>query len=179
MKKEVVFIFLICILFLQFLAAETTFFEGELGYRDDFIMGNLPEEEEEITEILPEVGGYSQLDKKFVCNVSFDSLKKHIIEYQHINYSKEEIEILRLEIKENTGIAFSQKQVAVLVENFEDECSQPYPLLGGFAGGRYRDLLTPLVTASAIIILISLITLYFVFRRLRKIKFKKRRRKKK
>ena len=175
MRKEVVFTFLVCILFLQFIAAETTFFEGDLGYRDDFIMGNLPEGVSQV-EIRR---GISHLNKEDVCNICFDSLKRHIEKYNHINYSKEEIEILSLEIKEKRGIYFSLEQVAVLVENFEDECSQPYPLLGGFAGGRYSEILSPFLNIIFFIILISLILLYFLFRRLRKVKFRRKRRHKK
>ncbi len=176
MKKRVIFTFLICILFLQFITAETTFFEGELGYRDDFIVANLPEEVtgRAITEIPPEAGGHVQLNKTIVCDICFDSLTRHINKYRHINYSKEEIEFLRLEIKEETRIVFSPEQVLVLVENFDDECSRPYPLLGGFAGGRYSDILFPFITIVSLIILISLIILYFLFRRLRKVKFRKK-----
>jgi len=176
MKKEAV-MFLICILLIQFVIADTTFFEGEVGYKKDFIMGNLPEEVigEAITpEISPTRGGFAQSKKTIVCEICFDSLSRHINEYRHINYSKEEIEFLRLEIKEDAGIYLSPKQILVLVENFEEECNKSYPLLGGFAGGRYSEILFPFTIIVFFIILISLIILYFLFRKLRKVKSKKK-----
>jgi len=38
MKKEAVIIILMCILSIQFVTADTTFFEGDLGYTGDFLI---------------------------------------------------------------------------------------------------------------------------------------------
>ena len=185
--------FLVLILCLQFAFAGTTFFEGDLGYNDDFIMGEIVSEE--VVETIPEAeelsqggGGKSfvQLDKALVCEVCSESLRKHINYFRDIDYSEEEIEILSLEITEETGVTFSHEQVAVLIEDFEKECSLPYPLLGGLAGGRLRDLSSPLIIFIGVLILGFFIFLYFMFRRIRKIKSnikkkssKKKKRKKK
>ena len=149
MKKVV--ILLVLILCLQFAFAETTFFEGDYNYGNDFIMGKIVSEEVVETiikeETLQSGGGKSvvQLDKGLVCEICSESLRDHIDKYKHIDYSEEEIKILSLEITDEIGISFSHEHVLVLVENFEDECSQPYPLLGGIAGGRYRNLISPLL----------------------------------
>jgi len=67
MKKGDVFIFviLISIFLIPIIFAETTFFEGDYDYRDDFIMANLPEDVIEEIAINPDVeilqiggGGY-------------------------------------------------------------------------------------------------------------------------
>ena len=189
MKKEVIIVFLICIFLLGFVSADTTFFEGDYDYRDDFIMGKIVSEEiiEEATEV-EEVddafqgGGRNvvslQLNKELVCEICSDSLKQHIKKYQHINYSREQLEFLKIQIEEETSISFSHEQVAVLVENFEDECNQPYPLLGGLAAGRYQNLLNPLVILTSAIILISLVVLYILFGKLTKQKRRKTKKKK-
>jgi len=55
MKRGLIILLLVSILFLQLALAETTFFEGDLGYRDDFIVALVPEGgiiEEQIIEQL-------------------------------------------------------------------------------------------------------------------------------
>jgi len=179
MRKRGVFIFLICILFLQFVVADTTFFEGELGYRDDFVMGAieegvLPSESEE--ETAPSGGG---LNKELVCSAFSDALRGHLIKYQDIDYTSEEVETLKINIKEEIGVSLSTHQVNVLVENFEDECSAPIPLLGGFAAGRYRNLFDPIIIITAVLVLSFFIFLYFMLRRLRNLKKRKSSKKRK
>lgn len=181
-----IWMFLILGIFLtSFVFADTTFFEGDYNYRDDFIMGNLTREVVEETikietiKILPKGGSSFQLNKNLVCDICFDSLKQHIKKYQNIDYTEEQLNYLKIKIEEETGVYFSHKQVAVLVENFEDECNAQYPLLGGLAAGRYQNLLNPLVILISAIILISLILLYIVFRKITKQKKKKSRKKKK
>ena len=193
MKKEVMFIFLICILFLQFVSADTTFFEGDLGYRDDFIMapasevgttgvcGDLSCNSGESCEICSQdcgvcvetVGG-GGLNKKPICNVVFNSLKGHIKKYANIDYDESELETLTFELKEELNVRLLDNQIEALVENFDDECGRPYPLLSGSAIGRFRNLFRPFVIGASVFVLAFFISLYFILKRFKKIKSKKR-----
>jgi len=177
MKKGVL-ILIICILLLQVVYAETSFFEGDLGYRADFIMANLPEdvvqavaEGGEILQISS--GGYLLREGRYegtiVCETCLESLKTHIKQKQDIDYTEEEIIILSNEINQQTYPDLSNNQVRYLIENFETECNLPIPLLGGFAGGRFRNLTSPLVLWITIIILIFFIIIgILIIRALRK-----------
>lgn len=184
MKRELI-ILLICILLVQVVYAETTFFEGDLGYRGDFIIANLPEEVIEAgVEILPSGGGGYFLrqayNKTLVCDVCSDSLRQHIKEEQNIDYNEDEIVILTYEINQEFQTDLSNNQVRYIIENFEDECDAPYPLLGGFAGGRFSNLLDPLVLTITIILLLSIIiTGYLIIRTLKKRGYGRRKKSKK
>ena len=196
--KRGIFVVLIFILSLQFVLADTTFFEGDYGYRDDFIMS--PEEvvdlcgdgacnNGESCETCPQdcgvcinvesvsgstLGRGGGLNKELVCDVCFDSLKEHIDKYRDIDYDEREIETLSIELEEELNVRLLDYQVAALVENFDDECGRPYPVLSGFATGRYRDLLSPMVITVSVIVLGFFIFLYFVLRRLKRFKFRKK-----
>jgi len=201
MKNEVI---LFCMLFIlvniSFVNADTTFFEGDYGYRDDFIMESVPEvvvvgelnlcgngfcDLGENSENCPEDCGVQggrgivYINKELVCDICLESLQEHINDFRHIDYSDENLELLTLQINEETNANFLKEQVRALVENFDDECGIPYPLLSGFAGGRYRDIVTPLVLAIGIIVLGFFIFLYFIFRRLKKVRFKRKSKRKK
>ena len=191
MKKEALLVVLfLSILIFQVVAisAETTFFEGD-DYRGDFIMANLPEEivaqiEEGETEILRTGGGSYFLRETYnsteVCDVCFDSLRQQIQDKQSIDYEEEEIILLASEINQQYKTDLSNSQVRYIIENFEDECDAPYPLLGGIAGGRFRDILSPFTIAIAVIILIFVIFIgYRIISTLRKVKIKKTKKKKK
>jgi len=177
MKKSVFIISLVLSIFLlQIISAETTFFEGDYNYRGDFIMANLPENVieaiDEEAEILKTSGGSYFLEQKYnttlVCEVCIDSLREHIKEYQQIDYNEDEISILTSKINQEFQIDLSNNQVRYIIENFEDECNLPIPLLGGFAGGRFRDLTNPLVLGITIILVSIIILGYFIIRALKK-----------
>ncbi len=196
--KRGIFLFLVCILFLQLVSADTTFFEGDLGYREDFIMAPISEaggvvlcgdnscNSGENCEICPKdcgacTSGSSGINREPVCDVIFNSLKEHIRRYQDIDYNENELESLQIQLKEELNSYLRNNQVEALVENFDDECGRPYPILSGFVTGRFRTFFTPLRIIISFTLLISLIFLYWMLRKSRKNKFKKRikRRKKK
>jgi len=176
MKRGVVLL-LIFILSINFVLADTTFFEGDLGYRDDFIMGNtlggvipvnLPEtlggrrnESKPITEIFvedtEEFITKEEINKTIVCPLISDSLKKHIKEKRNIEYSEEDIEILTVEINQEFKINISNNEVRDIINNYEDTCDSYFPILGGLAIGRSRDLLTFFVMVITLMVLIFII----------------------
>lgn len=171
--------------------AETTFFEGDLGYGDDFIMGVIegevvePEAVELLTITTVGSGGYFQREEyneSLVCAICLDSLREHISAKRDIDYSENEFEILMEEINQVLEVNLSLSQVAYVIGNFEDECDAPIPLLSAATGGRFRDLISPVVLFAGITVLIFFILIYLLFRRLGKIKLsnvQKRRRKNK
>lgn len=175
-----VFIFLVLVLCFPFLLADTTFFEGDSDYRDDFMMASLPEEIVAAVVAGVEVlqsggsGGYflrEEFNQTIVCPTCTDSLRSHIREYQSIDYNEEQITILTKEINEEFVVDLSNNQVRYIIENFEDECDSPYPILGAVAGGRFRDLTSPLLVTIIVVILIFFAVIgYFIIRALRKIR---------
>jgi hypothetical protein len=195
---RLIFLFAVSILFLQLVLADTTLFEGDFGYRDDFIMASIPEEgiidlcgdnscnSGENCETCPQdcgdcirtsgdggiVIGDEEINKELVCEVVFNSLKEHIKKYEEINYNESELEILNIKLKEELNVRLLNNQVAALIENFDDECDKPYPILGGLTIGRFRNLFGLLIIG--IVILASVIFLYFILRRSNKIKFGKK-----
>jgi hypothetical protein len=199
MKRGLIMLLLVGILFLQSISAETTFFEGDLGYRNNFIMVPVSEgggidlcgdnfcNSGEDCEICPQdcgacstdsgSGGGSAINKELVCDIVFDSLKEHINQYREIDYDESELEILNIELKEELNVYLLDNQVMALVENFDGECDRPYPILSGSAVGRFRNLFSPLIIG--ITILVSAIILYFILRRFNKVKIGKRKRKRK
>jgi len=194
MKREAVFIFLICIFLLNFITADTTFFEGDLGYRDNFIMAPAPEggiiegtisEEPEIESFISG-GGFLVRQKgvaeTILCPLIFESLKGHIEKKRSIEYTEEELEILTIEVNQELEKDLSTNQISYIIDNFEDTCDGPLPLLRGSAIGRFRNLLNPFILIVSFIVLIFLI--YILYRivpilRKRKRKIKKRGRKNK
>lgn len=157
---------LVGILSLQFVLAETTFFEGDLGYRDDFIMAPVPEGgiiEEPITEE-PEIesfisgGGFlvrqDGIAETITCPLIFESLKEHINKKRSIKYTKKELEVLTIEVNQELEKDLSTNQVGYVIDNFEDTCDSPLPLLSGSAVGRFRDLLNPFILIVSFIVLI-------------------------
>jgi len=187
MKKGI--ILLIFILSINFVLADTTFFEGELGYRDDFIMGNpvgeiIPVNIPEIEgggkpEVFAEDGGgfiipKEGIDKKMVCPSIANSLKKHIKEKRNIDYSEKDIEILTREINQEFGINLPNIEVRDIINNYEEVCDTYFPLSGGLALGRSRDLLT---LAVMIFTVIALLFIIYIGNKI-KYKLKKRNRKK-
>ena len=179
MKKRVLFILLAFSVLLLFqVYADTTFFEGDYNYRDDFIMASLPDDvaeaiaNEDIEILQVSSGGYfleQPYNTTLVCEACINSLKEHIKKYQHINYKEEEITILTELINQEFKTNLSNNQVRYVIENFEDECDAPYPLAGGIAGGRLRNLTNPFILGITIIVLISIIILgYFITKALKK-----------
>lgn len=166
MKRGLIILLLISILFLQLVSAETTFFEGDLGYRDDFIMAPVPEEgiiEEPIIKE-PEVesfisgGGFlvrqEGIAETIPCPLMFESLKEHINKKRSIEYTKKELEILTFEINQELGENLSTNQISYIIDNFEDTCNSPLPLLSGSAIGRFRNLLNPFILIVSFIVLV-------------------------
>ena len=181
MKKGDVFIFviLISIFLIPIIFAETTFFEGDYDYRDDFIMANLPEDVIEEIAINPDVeilqiggGGYfleEQYNSSEVCLLCFENLRTHIKQKQKIDYTEDEVVVLTGLINQDFQTDLSNNQVRYILENFEDECDMPLPLLGGFAGGRFNNLLNPLIlTITSIVLIFFIIIGYLIIRTLRK-----------
>ena len=189
MKKEVVFSILICILLVQILSAETTFFEGDYDYRENFIMADLPAEAiAEGAEILQQGwGGYfirQAYNKTLICGTCFEDLREHIDKKKRIDYTEEEIILLADSINQDPlQVNLSNNQLRYILENFEEECNRPLPLLWGIAGGRFSDLFSPLVIAIAVIVLVFFIVIgYLIIKVLKKKvygKTKKRKRKSK
>jgi len=188
-KKCILFIFviLISVFLLPVISADTTFFEGDYDYRNDFIMSSLPEEVIEAVaeggEILQVGGGGYFVGQKYnttkVCEVCIDSLREHIKEYQDIEYNENEVTVLTGLINQEFQTDLSNNQIRYIIENFEDECDAPYPLLGGIAGGRFRNLTTPLTLWITSIVLIFFIIIgYLIIRALKKRGYGRRRRKK-
>ena len=177
MEKGVLIILLVCILSIQVVFAETTFFEGDYDYRDDFIMANLPGDivnaitDEEIEILQVSGGGYflREYYEEEICDVCTESLKEHINEYQDIDYNEDEVIVLTELINQEFQTDLSNNQVRYIIENFEDECDAPYPLLGGIAGGRLRNLTNPLtLTITSIVLIFFIIIGYLIIRVLRK-----------
>lgn len=166
MKRGLIMLLLVSILLLQFVLAETTFFEGDLGYRDDFIMAPIPEEgiiEEPVTE-QPEVesfisgGGFlvrqGEISGTIPCPLIFESLKGHIKKKRSIEHTEKELEALTIEINQELEKNLSIGQVSYVIDNFEDTCDSPLPLLSGSAVGRYRNLLNPFILVTSFIVLV-------------------------
>jgi len=189
MKRGLIILLLVSILFLQFVLADTTFFEGDLGYRDDFVMAPIPEggiieepipEEPEIESFISGGGFLVRQDgiaETISCPLISESLKEHIDKKRSIEYTEKELEILTIEINQELKRNLSTNQVSYILDNFEDTCDSPLPLLSGSAIGRFRNLLNPLVLIVSFIVLIFLI--YILYRivpilRKRKGKIKKR-----
>jgi len=200
MAKNKVYIFLIMLLVLPIVSAETTFFEGELGYRDDFIMVD-----EEVPEI---VGPYcgdnscngaetcsscsedcgscstgggggiisalesSDAEKVQVCGICLQDLREHIKEKQNIDYSLEELEVLTTKINAEVQVGFTSEQTKVIIENFEEECNSYIPVLGGLIPGRYRSLAIPVLIAVLILIVGFAVYLFYVLTKVRRVKNK-------
>lgn len=175
-----VFVILISVSFLQVVFAETTFFEGDLGYGDDFIMALLEEEPEipagiEIsveTETQQPGGGFirENVVESVCCPIIAESLKAQIKEKQTIEYSKLELEILTNKINEEIKFfKLSKGEVGYILETYEETCDAYYPLLAGLATGRSRNLLILIVMVTAIIILVFFIIIgYMIIHILRK-----------
>jgi len=188
MRKLSIFL-LIGIFLISFVSAETTFFEGELGYRDDYIMGSVDEEiiEPESVELLEDPfsgggGGYfprENYNQTVVCDSCFEFLRETINEKRALEYNEEELEILIEEINADLNPEISMQQLGYIVENFEDECDSPLPLLGAVVGGRDVDLLSPFMFIIAGAVLVFIIILYFVVRILRKLRTTKNKSKRK
>jgi len=192
MKRGMIVLLLVSILFLQLVSAETTFFEGDLGYRDDFIMAPVPEggiiegalaEELEIESFISGGGFFVRQEgiaETISCPLIFESLKKHIEKKRSIEYSERELEILTIEVNQELEKDLSINQVGYIIDNFEETCDSPLPLLGGSAIGRFRNLLNPFILIVSFIVLTFLIyILYKIVPALRKRKrIKKRWRKK-
>ena len=195
MKKEVMVLVVgIFLINFNFVYADTTFFEGDLGYRDDYVIGGVDEEiiDSESVELLedpfveePYSGGGSYFSREEydlkVCDYCFEFLRETINEKRALEYDPEELEILIEQVNSETKPKISMQQLGYIVENFEDECDRPMPLLGAAVGGRDVDLLSPFMFVIAGAVLIFVIILYFVVRKLRKLKSnsKKKKRKKK
>jgi len=193
MRRGLIISLLVSILFLQLISADTTFFESDLGYRDDFIMAPVPErgiieepviEEPEIENFISGGGFLVRQDgiaETISCPLIFESLKEHIGKKRGIEYSERELEILTIEINQGLGKNLSTNQVSYIIDNFEETCDSPFPLLGAFVIGRARNLLIWVVIISAIIVLGFFIFIsYMILRVLKKRrygrhwKFKKR-----
>ncbi|NPE26768.1 hypothetical protein HNV12_02060 [Methanococcoides sp. SA1] len=141
MTKNNIYFLLMILLVLPIISAETTFFEGELGYRDDFIMVN-----EEIPEVIgpycgddlcngdetcsscPEDcgscgGGGSSgiLVKEFeeeriqICDICFKDLREHLKEKQIVEYAQEDI--VRLNSKINDYLKETKSSLNVKVSS--------------------------------------------------------------
>ncbi len=187
MKKRAVIFLLLGILFcVNFVLADTLFFEGDLGYNEDFIMPDIEEEilestEESTQEIVAGGGGggpmLSPLED-LTCVMCFDFLKETIDKRQNIEFTEEEVTLLTTQINSELGLHMQEDQVLHVLENFEDECDSPLPLGGGLAAGRFRDLLNPLTIFISLLIFISVLILYFMFRKIKNIKKPRKKRKK-
>jgi len=200
MAKNEIYIFLIMLLVLPIISAETTFFEGELGYRDDFIMVD-----EEVPEV---VGPYcgdnscngaetcsscledcgscstgggggiistlesSEVEKAQICGICLQDLRQHIKEKQNIDYSLEELEILTTKINAEVQVGFTSEQTRGIIENFEEECNSYIPVLGGLIPGRYRSLATSILIVVLILIMGFAVYLFYVLTRVKRVKKK-------
>jgi len=205
MVKDKIYIFLIMLLVLPIVSAETTFFEGELGYRDDFIMVG-----EEVPEV---VGPYcgdnscngaetcsscsedcrscdsgggiisnlesSEIEKVKLCDICLQDLKRHIKEKQNIDYSLEELKILTTKINSEVQVGFTLEQTRVIIENFEEECNAYIPILGGLIPGRYRSLAMPILVVASIILIAFISSLIYSWIMATKKKVKSKRKLKK
>lgn len=183
MKRGEILLVLITILMISPVLAETTFFEGDSGYGDDFIMANLPpaivaavSEGAQIGET--STGGFflkQTYNTSEVCVYCYEDLKQHIQETRKINYSEQDVILLATEINTELKTDLSNNQVRYIIENFEDECNMQLPLLGGFASGRSTDLLSPLLLIISIILLVGIILIGFLI--IRALKRKRSRKK--
>ena len=187
MKRGLIILLLVSILFLQLVSAETTFFEGDLGYRDDFIMAPVPEGgiiEEPVTEQLEiesfiSGGGFfvkqEGISETIPCPLIFESLKGHIERKRSIEYTEKELKTLTIEVNQELEKNLSMSQVSYIIDNFEDTCDSPLPLLAGSAVGRFRNLLNPFILIVSFIVLIFLVyILYRIIPILRKRKMKRK-----
>ncbi len=166
-------LFLISILFLQLISAETTFFEGDLGYRDDFIMAPVPEggiiegattEEPEIESFISG-GGFlirqEGIAETITCPLIFESLKEHINKKRSIEYNKKELEILAITVNQDLKKDLSTNQISYIIDNFEDTCDSPFPLLSGSVLGRFRNLLNPFILIISFVVLTFIIYILY------------------
>jgi len=207
--KNKIYLFLIVLLVLPIVSAETTFFEGELGYRDDFIMVD-----EEVSEV---VGPYcgdnscngaetcssctedcgscitgggggiistlesSEVEKAQVCGICLQDLRQHIKEKQNIDYSLEELEILTTKINAEVQVDFTSEQTRGIIENFEEECNSYIPILGGLIPGRYRNLAMPILIITSIISIAFISYLVYILVRAtnKKVEYKSKSKKRK
>jgi len=193
MARNKIYIFLIIFLVLPIISAETTFFEGELGYRDDFIMVD-----KEVPEVIVPYcgddscngaetcsscsedcghcsggwGGGIISTKTQICEICFQDLRQHIKEKQNIDYSLEELEILTTKINAEVQAGFTSEQTRVLIENFEDECDSYMPVLGGLIPGRYRSLVVPILILVLILIIGFAVYLFYALTKAKRIKKK-------
>lgn len=181
---------LLFVFLVSFVSAETTFFEGDLGYGDDFIMVPIPEPEEpeepeaargvrrapvaevsipeeqvEAAEELVVVEELEVFDRLLSCPSISDFLREQIREKGAVNYTQEELSFLTLKINEELGSDFSPSEVVYLVDNFEDECNRPLLFFSGLIPGRYRDLSFFLLIIVGLLVLIF--TVYVAYRLLR------------
>jgi len=188
MKRGEILLVLIAILLISPVLAETTFFEGDSGYRDDFIMANLPPEIAVAISEGAQVGETSTggfflrqvYNTSEVCVYCYENLKQHIEETRKINYSEQDVILLASEINTELKADLSNNQVRYIIENFEDECNMPLPLLGGFASGRSTDLLSPFLLIISITLLAGIILIGFlIIRALKKRKSRKKAKKRK
>ena len=182
MKKELV-IFLICILLIQFVIADTTFFEGDLGYTGNFVIAPSPTGGTPTTvggggggatpirEIILEeiIILENHLDSQ-ICEICFESIKTQVKEKRTIEYTEQELEALTLDINTQLNAGVSTNYISFFIKNFEDRCDRNLPLAIAFAGGRFRDLITPLVGFILIIVLIFFIIVFLVTRKASQIK---------
>ena len=183
MKKEAVIIILMCILSIQFVTADTTFFEGDLGYTGDFLI--VPSISSDVPATITGGGGggtpttaftpeevivlENELDSQ-ICEICFESIKNQVKEKRTIEYTTEELEALTLEINTLLNSGVSTNYISPFIENFEDRCDRNFPVAIAFAGGRFRDLITPLIGFILIIVSIFLIIIFLVTRKARQIK---------
>jgi len=184
MKKEVVILILICILLMQSVIADTTFFEGDLGYTGNFII--VPSTTGGTTTVVSGGGGgggtplttivpqetiilENHLDLQ-ICEICFESIKNHVKEKRTIEYTEQELEALTLNINTQLNAGVSANYISFFIKNFEDRCDRNLPLAIAFAGGRFRDLITPLMGFVLIIVLIFFIIIFLITRKASQIK---------
>lgn len=179
MKKEAI-IFLICILLMQFVIADTTFFEGDLGYTEDFLI--VPSVSTETPTTVSGGGGggsigivaeviilENNLDIK-ICEICFESIKNQVKEKRTIEYTENELHALTLDINTQLNSGLSKSYISSFITNFEDQCEMSLPLSIAFAGGRFRDLITPLMSFMLVIIIIFLVIIILITKRAKEIK---------
>ncbi|MDD5012336.1 MAG: hypothetical protein PHQ66_01670 [Candidatus Nanoarchaeia archaeon] len=187
MVKKVLIVILFALFFSSLCLAETTFFEGELGYNDEFIMSS-----EEIAQASPSGGGRAiycgndfcdsgetcdscsidcgvcisedtaeESNKQQVCDIIFQSLVNHIKTQQTRNYTSEEIQELTAQINQKNIINFSDSKTEEYVNNYEDICERFLPLFAGLVLGRNRNLILPIAIIAGILVL-SLFVYIFI-----------------
>jgi len=190
MKRGLIILLIIGVLSSQLVSAETTFFEGDLGYRDDFIMTPIPEGGiidssalEETIETFVGGGGFyirKNESETLACSLIGKSLKKHVERKRNIDFDEKEIEIILTEINQEIRIGLSSEDLKFILDNYEDTCDDYYPLLSGLAVGRTRNLLNPFILTISILVLLFIIIIIYMRHRiiaiLRKRKFKRKNR---